>query len=172
MEQVKGTLEIENKLCASKDPAFSATPENLVFNCEKATAAANSTTCPVVLCTACNKTFASPWALTRHHTRFPLCVRWIEQAKTTILVNNQTNTTTTQTQTNTFDFINTINTLVRECTEKDETTCKHCNKSFSNNSNLRKHFADSMCSKFAMNDFAAALKKNIASHALGSPADK
>jgi hypothetical protein len=168
MDQVKGTLEIENKLCSSNDPAFSATPENLVYNCEKAAPAQpqqQDTTCKqaVILCEACNKTFASPWALTRHHTRFPLCLRWIEHTKIT---------ETATTATTATDFINTINTLVRECTEKDETTCKHCNKSFSNNSNLRKHFTDSMCSKFAMNDFANALKKNTASHALGSPADK
>lgn len=165
MDQLKGTLEIENKLCASKESAFSATPESLVYNCEKASAATAS--CPVTLCTACNKTFASPWALSRHHTRFPLCLRWIEQAKSTVIPREATTTTTKP-----LDFINTINTLVRECTEKDETSCKHCNKSFSNNSNLRKHFTDSMCSKFAMNDFAAALKKKIASHVHESACDK
>ena len=162
MEDVYGVTQVleegrRSVLTVSVEKAFTALPENLVYNCEKASfqdmgcdggsgGNGGGSTKTTHICASCEKRFASAWALSRHHTRFPLCKKWMELSPNEVAVVPK--------DAHTDDFFAWINNLVRESTEETsgENTCKHCKETYSNNSNFRKHYSGGMCSKWAQRD--------------------
>ena len=83
-------------------------------------------------CEACGKKYSSPYTLSKHHKRQPVCKRWLEL------------------EPGLKDFVNHKVQVARSaCSTEHNTTCLACNTTFANVGNLNRHLATSIvCAKW------------------------
>ncbi len=112
-------------------------------------------------CLACYKKFSTKASLKRHHERFPVCERLIQDRN---LVENQM-----QENTQVESLDNFVSRLVQESYYDTPFVCRYCEEQFTNRGNLNRHFTYSVaCSRLAMIRFdelwARDKENNLTNH--------
>lgn len=94
-------------------------------------------------CLACYKKFSTKGSLKRHHERFPVCERLIQE-RNFVESDLQENTQVVPLD----DF---VSRLVQKSYYDTPFVCRYCEEQFANRGNLNRHFTHSIaCSRLAM----------------------
>lgn len=103
----------------------------------------------VILCEACEKTFASKQSLERHKERFPLCKSWVQDAKSEPFLTESV-------------YIWAQGKIDEALTEKDCCKkCKFCKVEFATLGNFHKHFKSStVCNRLGMREIKRVFNQN------------
>jgi hypothetical protein len=101
----------------------------------------------VFKCTACGKVVTAKSSLVRHHLRFPVCKKWIEENKVHSQIDKGVHLL--------------IVDIFEKVSSKDNNLeCKFCNTSFVSRSNLNKHFnVSSVCNQLCFQEFKKAINE-------------